>query len=82
MRIPGIKIPEPPHKHGFALWVYPAQDSIYAECSACFETVLNSPTNYCPNCGALMVNTYDARLEDKRILETLERKGALNNDGN
>lgn len=36
MMIPGIKIPETPHKHNYAMWVYPSPNlMIYADCSAC-----------------------------------------------
>lgn len=89
MMIPGIKIHETPHKHNYAMWVYPSPNLIYADCSACGETPLTKPSYFCPNCGALMLNVYDARLQYESIVaglkekleEQQEERGGESNDG-
>lgn len=73
--IPGFKIPEPPHKHNYAVWVYPSSDyKIYPECSACCETELIKPSYFCPNCGALMLNVYDARSQYESDVSELKKE--------
>lgn len=75
MMIPGLTIPEPPHKHNYAMWVYPSPNlMIYADCSACGETPLIKPSYFCPNCGALMLNVHDARLKYESIVAGLKEK--------
>lgn len=59
--IPGLAIPEPQSKHDYAWWVFPYAGAIFGECSACGESHYSRPSFYCPNCGATMVNVYDAR---------------------
>lgn len=75
MMIPGLTIPEPPHKHEHALWYYPMDDYlIYAECSACGESFYGKPSYFCPNCGALMLNVYDTKAHYDDILGRMKEK--------
>jgi len=60
MIVPGLKIPEPEHKHAYALWLFSNELSIFGTCSACDTISYGAPSNYCPTCGALMLNKYDA----------------------
>lgn len=84
MSIPGIQIPEHDHKHVVSVWMYRFDGSIFGECAACGEVHYTRPSNYCPNCGALMLNVYDAwGRYDTKLAECHadgDKEGGANND--
>lgn len=61
--IPGlVGASEADERHQFGLWMFLTRkdDNICPRCSACENVHCGRPTNYCPNCGAVMLNKIDA----------------------
>ena len=69
MIIPGITAKsEPEQRHEWGLWTFENERVFYPACSACGGWHIGRPTNYCPNCGALMYNQYDADKQYEKVL--------------
>ena len=51
---------EPQEKHQYSIWWFDASH-VYADCIACGQTAFCEPSEYCPHCGAVMLNVIDAR---------------------
>lgn len=64
-------------KINIGAWLF-AGDRFYAECSGCGESLCSKPSNYCPSCGALMINAgpsrkyYDEKVEE--LMQGVENK--------
>ena len=52
-----------------SFWVY---DTMLPKCYGCGEYAFGFPTNYCPECGAFMLNKKDALRVYKEIFKSNE----------
>ena len=68
MIIPGYETIET-KRNEYGLWTFTAPEDFYGTCAACNKTNYNSPSTFCPNCGALMLNAISARDYYERVLQ-------------
>jgi len=66
MLIPGLNnVVEPQERHEYSLWML-RDGHVYADCIACGRTAYCEPSEYCPHCGAAMLNIVDARRDYRK----------------
>ena len=73
--IPGLGTTQTRNRVDFSLWVYDDSKLPYGRCAACCEEVFTKPSNFCPRCGATMLNVEDATAHYSKIMENNGKDG-------
>lgn len=82
MIIPGMdcdmgKATKPLH---FGLWLF-RDETIFPECTECGKGFTDAPSNYCGNCGAVMVNVVAASSYYMEVVKTIMESSGRKYDG-
>lgn len=84
MIIPGCETTET-KRNEYGLWAFTNPEDFYGTCTACNMTNYNTPSAFCPNCGALMLNAVSSKDYYERVLQDatvkLRERQEVDNNG-